>query len=158
MEQLLSPSVSPVLCTQGTEPSEALAWEYVNGMCMEYYYRESLVKVKFAAFYDNCWEARLGFVSRSDFEAQLQTHFYNELPSRNDPAAYALRNVVFAAGHRSLQMQSGTVSYSIAQESAWQGCFSNALSVLAGLLLSPPRPPVVQALALMASKFYHERP
>ncbi|KEF59159.1 uncharacterized protein A1O9_04003 [Exophiala aquamarina CBS 119918] len=132
MDQLLSPGAGLVLDMRGAEPPEALAWEYVN------------------AFFDNCWEARLGFVSRSDFEAQLQAHFYNETPWCNDHATYALRNVVFAAGFRSLQAQSGTVSYTTAQKDAWQGCFSNALSVLAGLLLSPSQLSAVQALALMA--------
>lgn len=112
---------------------------------------ELILLTRATAFFDNCWEARLGFISRSDFEAQLQAHFCDENPSHNDYAAYALRNVVFAGGRRSLQAQSGIVSYSTALEDAWQGCFSNALSVLAGLLLSPPHVTVAQALALMVS-------
>jgi hypothetical protein len=44
------------------------------------------------------------------------------------------------------------VSYNTGQEDAWQGYFSNALSVLAGLLLSPSQITVVQALALMVSR------
>lgn len=101
------------------------------------------------AFFENCWEARLGFIQREDFEAHLQAHYYEETSTRNDFAEIALRNIVFAAGYRSLLAKTTTVSYAAARNSAWQGYFSNALSVLGGLLLSPSRIVAVQALALM---------
>ncbi|KAK5051890.1 hypothetical protein LTR84_002693 [Exophiala bonariae] len=114
------------------EPTEATAWEYVN------------------AFFENCWEARLGFVHRPDFEAQLQAHFYGASSSSTDCAALALRNVIFAAGYRSILAKRPEISFTAAQKIVWQGYFQNALSVLTGLLLPPSRLMAVQALALMA--------
>lgn len=103
------------------------------------------------AFFENCWEARLGLIHRPDFEAQLQAHFVDgsQASTRNDCADVALRNVVFAAGYRSILAKTAKVPFAIARRKAWQGYFQNALSVLTGLLLSPSRLIVVQALALM---------
>ncbi|EXJ67936.1 uncharacterized protein A1O5_08550 [Cladophialophora psammophila CBS 110553] len=132
MHHRLSTSTDLMLTSRGIEPTETIAWEYVN------------------AFFDNCWEARIGLIHRSDFEAQLQAHFHNETYSRNDYPMIALRNVVFAAGYRSILANTPSVSFSTAQTKPWQCYFKNALSVLTKLLLSPPKLMTVQALALMA--------
>lgn len=105
-----------------------------------------------AAFFENCWEARLGFIHRPDFEVQLQAHFYGASSSSTDFAAVALRNVIFAAGYRSILAKRPEVSFAAAQKMVWQGYFQNALSVLTGLLLPPSRLMAVQALALMVGK------
>ncbi|KIW32550.1 uncharacterized protein PV07_04081 [Cladophialophora immunda] len=125
-------SAWPGLGAARAEPSEETAWEYVN------------------AFFENCWEARLGLIHRPDFEAQLQAHFLDDSSSRNDYAEIALRNVVFAAGYRSIMAKTAKIPFHIARKAAWEGYFQNALSVLTGLLLSPSRLMVVQGLALMA--------
>ncbi|OAL27487.1 hypothetical protein AYO20_09770 [Fonsecaea nubica] len=122
----------PSLGAARAEPSEETAWEYVN------------------AFFENCWEARLGLIHRPDFEAQLQAHFLDDSSSRNDYAEIALRNVVFAAGYRSILLKTAKIPFHAVRKEAWEGYFVNALSVLTGLLLSPSRLMVVQALALMA--------
>lgn len=104
------------------------------------------------AFFENCWEARIGIIDRLDFEAQLQAHFHNETSSQHDYAQLALRNVVFAAGYRAILAKGSTVPFAAAQTHAWHRYFKNALSVLTELLLSPPRLMTVQALALMVRR------
>ncbi|KAK5047210.1 hypothetical protein LTR84_006732 [Exophiala bonariae] len=113
-----------------TEPEETVAWEYVN------------------AFYENCWEADLGILDRTDLQAHLQAHFDNR-GSPKDPAWFALRNIVFAAGYRSLLATTPAVSFADAQAKAGF-YFNNALSMFTRLILPPSTLIAVRALTLMA--------
>ncbi|KIX06975.1 uncharacterized protein Z518_04951 [Rhinocladiella mackenziei CBS 650.93] len=112
------------------ETGEATAWKYVD------------------AFYQNCWEADLGIIDRTDLEAQLKAHYRNQMP-RNDPTWFALRNIVFAGGYRSLLARDPTISFAAAQAKAGH-YFHNALSVFTRLLLPPARLMAIRALTLMA--------
>ncbi|KEF61156.1 uncharacterized protein A1O9_02721 [Exophiala aquamarina CBS 119918] len=113
-----------------TELEEVRAWEYVN------------------AFYENCWEADLGILDRTDLEVHLQAHFNNR-SSQKDPAWFALRNIVFAAGYRSLLATDPAVSFAAAQVKAGY-YFNNALSMFTRLILPPSSLMAVRALTLMA--------
>jgi hypothetical protein len=99
------------------------------------------------AFYENCWEADLGILERTDLEAHLQAHFDNRV-SRKDPAWFALRHIVFAAGYRSILATRPAISYAVAQAKAGY-YFNNALSMLTRLILPPSSLMAVRALTLM---------
>ncbi|KIW99292.1 uncharacterized protein Z519_00955 [Cladophialophora bantiana CBS 173.52] len=112
------------------EISETTAWEYVN------------------AFYENCWEADLGLIDRTDFEALLKAHYHNQL-STTGAAWLALRNIVFAGGYRSLLAKDPNVSFASAQAKAGR-FFKTALSVFTRLVLPPSSLMAIRALTLMA--------
>ncbi len=99
------------------------------------------------AFYQNCWEADIGIIDRTDFDTLMQAHDRNQA-LKNDPAWFALRNVIFASGYRSLLAKDSTVSFASAHAKAGS-YFENALSVLSKLLLTPASVMAVRALALM---------
>ncbi|KAF2871444.1 fungal-specific transcription factor domain-containing protein [Massariosphaeria phaeospora] len=100
------------------------------------------------AFYQNCWEADLGIIDRVEVEALIEAHYKNEEPE-DDASSFALRNIIFAAGYRSLLAKDPAESFSAAQEKA--GCyFQAALSVFTRLLIPPSSLTAVRALILMA--------
>lgn len=107
----------------------------------------SMLTEMVAAFYENCWEADLGILDRADLEVHLQAHFDNR-GSQKDPAWFALRNIVFAAGYRSLLATNPAVSFSVAQVKAGH-YFNNALSMFTRLILPPSSLMAVRALTLM---------
>jgi hypothetical protein len=100
-----------------------------------------------AAFYENCWEADLGILDRTDLEVHLQVHFDNR-GSQKDPAWFALRNIVFAAGYRSLLATKPVDSFTDAQAKAGY-YFNNAFSMFTRLILPPSSLMAVRALTLM---------
>jgi len=80
-------------------------------------------------------------------EAHVEAH-YRDQDSDDDPALFALRNVVFATGYRSLLAKDPTESFSTAQTKA--GCyFRSAFSVFTRLLLPSSSLTAVRALTLM---------
>jgi len=132
------------------EIDQDLAWEYVNGECLRHGQTRASMLIYIymvVAFYENCWEADLGILDRNDLEVYLQAHFDNR-GSMKDPAWFALRNIVFAAGYRSLLASDPAVSFAAAQVKAGS-YFNNALSMLTRLILPPSRLMAVRALTLM---------
>jgi hypothetical protein len=102
---------------------------------------------QWSEFYQNCWESSMGILDRAGLEAHLQILFQGD-DATDDPAWYALRNVVFAGACRSLLLKSNVVSYETAQSRA-NRYFENALSVLTDILLSPSSLTAIRALVLM---------
>lgn len=92
----------------------------------------------------------MGVVDRLEFEARLKAHFRKEISSA-DPAWYALRNILCAAGCRSLLAKNPSASFATAQSKAGR-FFKNAMSVFVQLMLPPSGLMAIQALALMVCK------
>lgn len=99
------------------------------------------------AFYDNCWETNLGIMDRTDLEPLLRAHFENRIP-RKEPAWFALRNVIFAAGYRSLLATNPNMPFAVMQAKAGY-YFNNALSMFTRLILPPSSLMAIRALMLM---------
>lgn len=114
-----------------SEPEASLAWLY----CKAYFERSV----------DNLWES----VYRPDFERHLRAHFSGKI-QYDDPAWYALRNVVYAGGCRMYRSQFPEVNPSDVQRESWN-YFSNSLSVHSELLLTKPTLRSVRALLTMVS-------
>lgn len=103
------------------------------------------------AYFEHSYDAVFGLMHRPAFEARLSAHLEQQKQQpvqREDPAWYALRNVVYAAGCRCLLARDRCTPFATAQAEAW-GFFANALSVLTDLLFKPSGLLTVQALALM---------
>ena len=134
-----------------TEPTASL---YIDGkrfVSFEPIIRRS--NTSSTAFYQNCWEADLGIIDRTDVEAQVKA-YYQKNESKDDPALFALSNIVFAAGYRSLLAKDPTESFSTAQTKAGR-YFKNALSVFTRLLFPPSSLTAVRALTLMVGVQFH---
>lgn len=99
------------------------------------------------AFYESCWETNLGIMDRTDLEPLLQAHFENRI-SRKEPAWFALRNVIFAAGYRSLLATDPNMPFAVMQAKAGY-YFNNALSMFTRLILPPSSLMAIRALMLM---------
>lgn len=84
-----------------------------------------------------------------DFEARLVEHFKQE-SENDDPSWYALRNIVYATGCRTLLANQNTVSWAEVQNRSWP-FFENALSVYVDLLYTPTGLMAVQALSAMVN-------
>ncbi|KAJ9608967.1 hypothetical protein H2200_006738 [Cladophialophora chaetospira] len=131
-KDLVTKSSEEKRALSGTAPveiDEALAREYVN------------------AFYQNCWEADIGIIDRDEIEAKLESHYRSRLP-KDEEAWFALRNIVFAGGCRSVLAKDHTSC--VAAQAEANRFFQMALSVLTSLLLPPTSLMAVQALTLMA--------
>ena len=119
------------------DPEEHVAWQYAR------------------AYFDGDPDATYGIVNRPSFETMLRAHFKRDGRSEtdNDPACYALRNVVFAAGCRVLSVASSAPSSrgSFMTSLSWR-YFLNALSVHTDLLYFRTSLMAVQALATMVSR------
>ncbi|KIW30212.1 uncharacterized protein PV07_05971 [Cladophialophora immunda] len=102
------------------------------------------------AYFEQSPEAVFGIVDRTSFETQLRRHFNDPSPVHSeDPAWYALRNTVYAAGCRMLLSE---VEYSSTFAGAQEpsgNFFENALSVLSELLYPREDLEAVQAVVLM---------
>lgn len=102
-----------------------------------------------AAYFEDSFEALYGVVYRPQFEARLAKHFETG-GAQDDPSWYALRNIVYATGCRTLLAGKKTVTWAEAQHQSWP-FFENALSVHFELLFTPTGLVAVQAIAAMAS-------
>ena len=78
----------------------------------------------------------------------MRAHFREKKTKAEDPAWFALCNVVFALGYRSILAKNPNATFAIAQAKAWR-YFRNALSVLTEILLPPSSLTAIQALTLM---------
>ncbi|KAH0844475.1 putative fungal specific transcription protein [Fonsecaea pedrosoi] len=116
--------------SQSAEPEPSLAWLYC-----EAYFERSV---------DNLWES----VYRLEFEQHLRSHLAGK-GQGDDPAWYALRNVVYAGGCRMYRSQFPEANSSDVQRESWS-YFSNSLSVHSELLLTRPTMLSVRALLTMA--------
>ncbi|EXJ69162.1 uncharacterized protein A1O5_08097 [Cladophialophora psammophila CBS 110553] len=97
-------------------------------------------------FFEAAPGAKFGVVQRSWFETRLRAH--TNSPNRDDePAWYALRNVIFATGSR-LHLAK-TTTFREACQISW-GWFENALSVHTEILYFKTSILGLQALTLMA--------
>ncbi|OAG42910.1 hypothetical protein AYO21_02861 [Fonsecaea monophora] len=115
------------------EPSEADAWAYTRA-----YFEESV-------------EGSIGLVYRPQFENLLRAHFQQEhTPTVDqDPAWYALRYIIYAAGWRVQSWKKSYADYHYARGPGW-GYFQNALSVHSKLLYCRTSLMAIQALAAMS--------
>ncbi|KAH4094357.1 hypothetical protein HBH96_204360 [Parastagonospora nodorum] len=122
------------------DPDETMAWKYTQ------------------AYFNGDPYASYGLIGRDRFEARLRAHYSpqdNPSCSESDSDWYALRNVVFACGSRSLLTASST---SLSQEqflqsSSWS-YFLNALSVHNEMMFCHSSLSTIEALAAMT--FYVE--
>lgn len=90
-------------------------------------------------------------INRPAFESRLRQTFNQGEKSDDDPAWYALRHIIYAAGKRQLlnnDPQEHTFSH--IQEQCWP-YFENAMSVYTELLFAEVSIMGVQALIAMAS-------
>ncbi|KAH8672346.1 hypothetical protein BGZ61DRAFT_307401, partial [Ilyonectria robusta] len=89
-------------------------------------------------------------INRPVFEARLRGTFNKDETSVDDPAWYALRNTVYAAGKRQLLNNSpAQLSFSHIQSKCWP-YFENAMAVYSEILFSRVEILGVQALIAMA--------
>jgi hypothetical protein len=114
------------------EPKQEVAWQYVR------------------AYFEDNPDAVFGIICRPSFEARLRAHFKQGAISTadHDPAWYALRNIVYATGCRSLLSKQHSGGFHATQ--SWQ-FFQNALTVHTELLYSRTGLMAVQALAAMVA-------
>ncbi|KIW30214.1 uncharacterized protein PV07_05973 [Cladophialophora immunda] len=98
------------------------------------------------AYFEFAAEAPFGLMDQARFESRLQAHFAGAL-NDDDPAWFALRNTIYAAGARIELSRAG--SYRHACEVAWT-YFANALLVHTELLYFRTSLSSIQALAVMA--------
>lgn len=91
-------------------------------------------------------------INRPVFEARLRGTFNKDETSVDDPAWYALRNTVYAAGKRQLLNNSpAQLSFSHIQSKCWP-YFENAMAVYSEILFSRVEILGVQALIAMVRK------
>lgn len=83
----------------------------------------------------------------------MRAHYHKKTPKKDDPAWFALRNVVFALGYRSILAKNPNATFATAQAKAWR-FFKNSLSVLTEILLPPSSLTAIQALTLMVCIVY----
>ncbi|KID91330.1 Transcription factor, fungi, partial [Metarhizium majus ARSEF 297] len=118
----------PLSFERQPEPSELDAWRYAK------------------AYFDESHDAALGIVHRPWFEMKLRSHFISS-SSKDDPAWYALRNIVYASGCRIVTSKAAT--FHETQQASWP-FFENSLSVHTQLLYWQTTVTGVQALTAMA--------
>ncbi|EXJ75077.1 uncharacterized protein A1O5_01773 [Cladophialophora psammophila CBS 110553] len=115
------------------EPPQAVAWSY----CQAYFNSGS-----------GLWFQSL---NQAAFEARLASHFRDDSPGiGHDPSWYALRNIVYATGCRSLKSKQVSADSHDMQRQSWS-YFCNAMSVYTDLLFSHTGLSSVQALTLMSA-------
>lgn len=86
-----------------------------------------LIKLS-AVYFDQAFESAFDIVDQAAFETRLTAQLSGTVSS-NDPAWYALRNVVYAFGSRtSAYREAVPESWGDAQRQSWR-YFENALSV-----------------------------
>ena len=103
------------------------------------------------AYFDHSFDAIFGIVFRPAFETRLQQHFSREI--HDDPAWYAVRNVVYASGCRILSSRDPSSTFADNHKTAWK-YFENAIAVHTELLITSTGLAAVQALALMVGIFH----
>ncbi|KIW33838.1 uncharacterized protein PV07_00657 [Cladophialophora immunda] len=115
------------------EPAPEDAWRYTQ------------------AFFDECAEGMIGLIHRPNFEARLRAQFEQGQPSSadQDPAWYALRNVVYATGWRLLSWKHRFRGFRFDEGAGWK-YFRNALSVHSELLYCRTSLMAIQALGSMS--------
>lgn len=118
--------------TREPDPDAETAWVYVQ------------------AYFDDCAEGSVGVVHRPHFEARLRAQFKQGEPptAYQDPAWYALRNVVYASGWRQVSWKRPCSGFQFEAGLGWK-YFSNALSVHSELLYCRSNLLAVQALSAM---------
>ncbi|KAF2491273.1 hypothetical protein BU16DRAFT_564980 [Lophium mytilinum] len=119
---------------QRPEPDRETAWSYTK------------------AYFEHTVEADIGSINRRTFEARLQVYMDRSEMSDpdEDPAWYALRNIVYAFGCRFLLCQKiSRDAWAEAQNESWR-FFENALLVHTELVYFPSSSSAVQALLVMA--------
>ncbi|KAK5199661.1 hypothetical protein LTR92_000202 [Exophiala xenobiotica] len=109
------------------EPPPEIAWTYTR------------------AYFEEALDAGLGIVHRPWFEHRLKAHLDGQNDDE-DPSWYALRNVIYASGSRTVLAK--TKSFRQANQLAWRW-FENALSVHTEILYFRTSLIGVQALTLM---------
>ncbi|CAI7580131.1 unnamed protein product [Penicillium pancosmium] len=114
------------------EPGVGNAWKYV------------------IAYFENSRASVFGVVQRSNFESRLRVHFQNPNKPDEDVAWYALRNAVYAMGHRLVTSMDGNGDFAEIQSESLR-FFHNAFSVFSELLFRPSGLMAVQALVVMTS-------
>ena len=107
------------------------------------------------AYFEKSVDSLFEVINRHEFEQHVHGHQGSMLSNdSNDPAWYAIRNVVYASGCRLYHSAGSPVSFTVVQEEA-SGYFSNALSVHSDLLLRRPTLAAVRALLAMVSAAKH---
>lgn len=96
------------------------------------------------SYFSEAPEAAFGILNRTRFESAIRKHYEGSQTMDNDPAWYALRNIVFAYGSRILL--SRTLTFEEANKES-QGWFLNALAVHTDILYF--RTSIVGVLALI---------
>lgn len=116
------------------EPEPDTAWAYVR------------------AYFNETVEGDVGLIHRPYFEARLKAHFGQAQmqPIEQDPAWYALRNIVYAAGSRFLSWKRPFSGFRYDEGPGWK-YFTNAFSVYTELHFCRTSLMAVQALAAMVS-------
>lgn len=109
-----------------------------------------------AAYFDETVEGLHTLVHRPHFETRLKAHFSQPpLPSseQEDPAWYALRNVIYAFGWRHLSQHASAGGFRYRDGEGWK-YFLNVLSVHSQLLYCRAGQMAVEALVAMVRAFH----
>lgn len=106
------------------------------------------------AYFEQSFESIFDIIDRVSFETRL-TAQVSGAASGDDPAWYALRNVVYAFGCRASTFNEAVPeSWGEAQRKSWP-YFENALSVHTELVYFRSSLSAVQALLVMVSRWSH---
>lgn len=101
-----------------------------------------------SAYFDQAFESVFDIIDRVSFETRLTAQVSGAM-SDDDPAWFALRNVVYAFGCRaSIYREAVPESWADAQRKSWQ-YFENALSIHTELVYFRSNISAVQALLAM---------
>lgn len=134
------------------EPLPALAWKFSQGwprvLRFNIFLNVLIVVFANSAYFDESFEATFYTIDRRSFESRSRTHEKDSTAGRDDPVWYALRNIVYAYGSRSVLCKRG--SWAAAQQHSWR-YFENALSVETDLLHSPSDLSTIRVLLAMVS-------
>lgn len=104
-----------------------------------------------SAYFELSYDAVFGVVHRRSFEKRLRAHFAtSEDFGAEDASWYALRNIIYAAGCRSLLAHDQSFDF-ITAESKARSFFQNALSVFTECIFGHSGLTAVQALTVMVT-------
>lgn len=116
---------------------------------------ESTASIFSRAYFEEDPDAQFGIVHRPTFDNMLRTHFRkgSQSDQDSDPGWYALRNVVYAAGCRIVEIRAlgKTSGKSVFPARSWR-FFLNALAQYTDLLFYKTSLKAIQALAAMVRK------
>jgi hypothetical protein len=142
---------NPMPNTRALDPDPDLARSYSAGTSFPFpWFSDGCRSRRNPAYFEQAFESAFDIIDCASFEARLTKQLEGAVPD-DDPAWYALRNVVYAFGCRASTFKEGvSETWSEAQSKGWR-FFENALAVHTELVYFRSNLSAVQALLAMVS-------